>query len=417
MLRLAVLLRRHRGIIAAFGFVSGVASFLLVDRQEEFARVIALVMLVSWLWLVMENVLQHWLDVRFRFRLPGPVLRYATQLIHQESLFFALPFLALSTVWNSPQALFTGALIFAALVSVIDPLYYKWLAPRRWLYLGYHTLALFVVLLSVLPIILHVPTSQSYMYALLAAVVLSFPSLAVAIKAPNYLRGALLVLLVGTLGVVGWYGRSWVPPSTLRLADMQISLQVDRESRAPQDEVRQVSVAQLQQRGLYAYTAINAPLGLQERIYHVWSLNGVETDRIPLDIRGGREQGYRAWTHKQHFPQDSAGRWRIEVVTEAGQLIGRLRFRVEEGAVMLPERSSDAPPEPFPDLLPDFRSGAGESESSPSPAQESPEQLPETASPESSPKPWPQALPTPERGESAAPERPADDSPQTETRQ
>lgn len=336
MLRLAVVLRRHRGVIAIFGFLSGVASFVLVDRQEDFARVIALVMLVSWLWLVLENVLQHWLDVRFRFRLPAPVLRYATQLVHQESLFFALPFLVFATAWNSAQALFTSALICAALVSVLDPVYYKWLAPRRWLYLGYHTLALFVVLLTVLPIILHVPTSHSYMYALLAAVVLSFPSLAVAIKAPGYWRGALLVLLVATLGLVGWYGRFWVPPSTLRLAEMEVALQVDRESRAPQDPVRQVSTAQLRERGLYAYTAIDAPLGLQERIYHVWMFDGMEVDRIPLDIRGGRENGYRAWTHKRHFPQATAGRWRIEVVTESGQLVGRLRFEVTEGAAVSP---------------------------------------------------------------------------------
>lgn len=343
ILRLAVILRRHRGVIAVFGFLSGVASFWMVDRQEDFARVIALVMLVSWLWLVLENVLRHWLDVHFRFRLPGPVLRYATQLIHQESLFFVLPFLVFATVWNSAQALFTGALICAALISVIDPVYYKWLAPRRWLYLGYHTLALFVVLLTVFPIILHIPTPQSYMYALLAAVVLSFPSLAVVVKAPSYWRGALLVLLVATLGGVGWLGRFWVPPSTLRLADMAVSLQMDRESRAPEDRIRQVSTVELRQTGLYAYTAIHAPLGLEERIFHVWLLDGEEVDRIPIEIQGGREKGYRAWTHKLNFPEESAGKWRIDVLTEAGQMIGRLHLQVVEGvAASLPEAPSES---------------------------------------------------------------------------
>lgn len=369
MLRLAVILRRYRGIIAIFGFLSGVASFVLVDRQEDFARVIALVMLVSWLWLVLENVLRHWLDVRFHFRLPAPVLRYATQLIHQESLFFVLPFLFFATAWNSAQAIFTGALVCAALVSVIDPVYYKWLAPRRWLYLGYHTLALFVVLLTVLPIILHIPTPQSYRYALVAAVVLSFPSLASAIKTDNRWRGSLLALLVIVLGVVGWYGRFWVPPSTLRLADVEVALQVDRENRAPQDPVSQVTTAQLRASGLYAYTAIDAPLGLKERIYHVWLFDGVEVDRIALDIQGGREKGYRAWTHKRNFPEAAAGRWRIEVLTEAGQMIGRLRFRVVDGsAVPLPEPpAADVPADP------DTREPSGqvpepEPESEPAPA-------------------------------------------------
>ena len=84
--------------------------------------------------------------------------------------------------------------------------------------------------------------------------------------------------------------------------------------------------------GLYAYTAINAPRGLDERIYHVWQFNGQEVDRIALDIHGGRKEGYRAWTHKQNFPPDAAGRWQVQVLTEDGQVIGVLRFKVTDTA-------------------------------------------------------------------------------------
>ncbi len=327
LLRLLVTLRRYRGLLAVFGFLSGVASFMLVDRQEEsFARVIALVMLVSWPWLLLENVLRRWLDVRFHFRLPAPLLRYATQMIHQESLFFVLPFLFIATTWTSGQAVFTGFIICAALISVIDPVYYKWLAPRRWLFLGFHTLALFVVLLTALPILLNVPTHETYLYALFAAVLLSFPSLAAVIRARTHWRGLLLAALVVALGAFGWVGRFWVPPSTLRLTDIQFALEMDRERRAPSAPVFEVSAERLHREGLFAYTAIHAPLGLQERIFHVWMLDGVEVDRIPLEIQGGRERGYRAWTHKLNFPEDSGGRWRVEVVTESGQMIGRGRF-------------------------------------------------------------------------------------------
>ena len=44
--------------------------------------------------------------------------------------------------------MFTSGLILAALVALIDPIYYKRLAPRRWLFLTYHTLTLFAVLLE-----------------------------------------------------------------------------------------------------------------------------------------------------------------------------------------------------------------------------------------------------------------------------
>ena len=90
----------------------------------------------------------------------------------------------------------------------------------------------------------------------------------------------------------------------------------------PGESIKQISVSELRSRGLYAYTSINAPRGLNERIYHVWQLNGQEVDRIALDIHGGRKEGYRAWTHKQNFPPNPQGRWQVRVLTEDGQLIG-----------------------------------------------------------------------------------------------
>ncbi|MGV2836997.1 DUF2914 domain-containing protein, partial [Pseudomonas shirazensis] len=94
----------------------------------------------------------------------------------------------------------------------------------------------------------------------------------------------------------------------------------------------EIPVSQIRGAGLYAYTAINAPRGLNERIYHVWQLNGKEVDRIALDIHGGRKEGYRAWTHKQNFPPNPVGRWQVRVLTEDGQVIGVLRFKVIDAA-------------------------------------------------------------------------------------
>ncbi|WP_241000263.1 DUF5924 family protein, partial [Pseudomonas viridiflava] len=67
---------------------------------------------------------------------PQGLLRYGTQMLHQESLFFVLPFFFITTTWNSGQAVFTALLGAAGLISIIDPLYYKWLAPRRWLFMA-----------------------------------------------------------------------------------------------------------------------------------------------------------------------------------------------------------------------------------------------------------------------------------------
>ncbi|WP_010487983.1 DUF5924 family protein [Pseudomonas sp. S9] len=325
---LIALAQRHPGIIALFGFCSGVASFFLVKRQAELAQVLALVMLISWLWLVLENLLREQIAKWFGFVVPQPLLRYATQMIHQESLFFVLPFFWITTTWNSGQMLFSGLLTLAALVSIIDPLYYKWLAGRRWLYLIYHTMTLFALLLTALPIVFKLTTEESYELSLAIAAVLSLPSMMGIITFQRWWRGFLLIGATLLLAGAGWLARVWVPPATLWLNEVAVTTQFDNQQRAPGKSLSQLSVAQLQSQGLFAYTAINAPRGLNERIYHAWRHNGGEVERIALDIHGGREKGYRAWTHKQNFPKDPTGKWQIQVLTEAGQMIGVLRFEV-----------------------------------------------------------------------------------------
>jgi hypothetical protein len=328
--RVLEFIKRYPGVIAFFGFCSGIGSFILVDRQAKLATWIAVIMLVSWLWLMVENSAVALIARIFKREIPQPLLRYATQMIHQESLFFVLPFFFVTTTWNSGQLVFTGILAAAGLVSITDPLYYKWLAPRRWLFMALHTLTLFAALLTALPVILHLTTAESYKLSLITAMLLSFPSLASSFPINNWKRAVGLVLMTLAIGGAGWLLRSWVPPATLWLTEVAVSTRFDNQNRTPGESIQEIGVNQLRSSGLYAYTSINAPRGLDERIYHVWRHNGEEVDRIALDIHGGRKEGYRAWTHKQNFPPDVLGKWQVRVLTEDGQMIGVLRFEVTD---------------------------------------------------------------------------------------
>jgi uncharacterized protein DUF5924/DUF2914 family protein len=322
------LLSRYPGIVALFGFISGVASFLLVERQESLARIIAAIMLISWCWLVLENTLRQALARWLGIDLPAPLLRIATQMVHQESLFFALPFFVITTTWLSSQAIFTVLLIIAALTSVLDPIYNR-LAARRWLYISFHALTFFAVLLATLPVIFHITTEQSYQLALLVSVIFTFPSLSALMPAKRWWRAPLIIVLTLALSIGGWHARLWVPPATLWLTEVAVTQEINNSEKKAGQSLAAVSTHRLHSEGLYAYTAIRAPKGLNEKIFHVWLLDGREVDRIALNIHGGRKEGYRAWTHKQNFPTQPDGNWQIQVLTEAGQMIGRLTFEVK----------------------------------------------------------------------------------------
>lgn len=329
LIRLATLVQNHPGLMAAFGFASGLASFFLVERNESLAQVIALLMLLSWAWLILERWLRLGIIKRFGFKMPPAVMRFATQMVHQESLFFTLPFFLAATTWNHGQVIFTVLLITCALISLIDPIYYNWLAPKRGLFVSFHALTLFAVLLVVNPLLLNLDTGQSLILALVLALLFSLPSLRGFIPSGRWWRLPLISLMLVVMATGAWQIRSWIPPASLRMTEITLSQQMDREQRAPGDSIRHIDVASLHQEGLFAWTAVRAPRGLNERIHHLWLLNGNEVDRITLDIVGGRDQGYRAWTHKLNFPVNAEGHWQVRVVTDSGQLIGLTRFTVE----------------------------------------------------------------------------------------
>lgn len=326
--RFISLMQRWPGLMAVLAFASGIASYLLVERKESLAQLIAVMLLLSWCWLLLDNWLRERVEQRFGVELSPNLVRFVLQMVHQECLFFALPFFLAVTHWDQPQAIFTSLIIGCALVSLIDPLYYRKLAPHRTLYVVFHAFALFIVLLVLLPILLQLTTSQSLAAALSVAILLSLPSMGTLVPDGYWWRMPLLIFLLGSLSIGLWQLRSFVPPAALRLTNITLSHDVDIQQRKPGPGITKLDAAALHQQGLYSFTAVKAPRGLYEKVYHVWLHNGKEVDRIVLNITGGREEGYRAWSHKQNFPEHAQGQWQVKVVTASEQLIGLTRFSV-----------------------------------------------------------------------------------------
>ena len=85
---------------------------------------------------------------------------------------------------------------------------------------------------------------------------------------------------------------------------------------------------------VYCFTSVFAPVTLHTTIYHHWQWRPfhetesfMTTDRIPVEITGGRETGYRLYTTKRRV---QSGEWRVNVETEDGRILGRMTFVAEE---------------------------------------------------------------------------------------
>ncbi|MGH8442066.1 MAG: DUF5924 family protein [Nevskiaceae bacterium] len=320
--RLLEWLHRCRFWLAPLSFSAGLASFLLIERREYLAQWVSALLILGWALIVTEE----W--AAKRLRLSPAVLRFGIQAIQQETFFFTLPFFLHTTTWATGQAVFTGVVLLAAVCSMWDPLYFGRIATRPWLYLAFHALAVFIGTLTVAPIMLHLTTTQTLALASASVAVLAVPSLLNLIDRGRATHWALMLGGALALGALSWALRPWVPPATLWLEQGQITDRVEAATREPGLALVSASPAHLHAQGLYAFTAIHAPRGLREHVYHRWVHEGVEVDRIPLELVGGRAEGYRAWSYKRGFPADPRGDWKVQVVTEGGQLIGQLRFRV-----------------------------------------------------------------------------------------
>lgn len=320
--RLLEWLHRYRRALAPLSLVAGLASYFLVQRQDWLAQPMAALLLLSWLAILLEP----WLA---RGRITPGMVRFLIQAVQQETFFFCLPFFYATTDFGSPQAAFTVLLTAAALATLWDPLYFGQIAARRGAYLLFHALAIFTGMLVALPILLRLTTWQSLALAAGATALFAVPGLAQILDRAR-LSHRLLMLLGGVaLGALAWVARPWIPPATLRIHQALVTDAVDAQARQPGVALMRVPAAHLHGQGLYAWTAIHAPLGLHERVYHRWMLDGREVDRIALEIVGGRAEGYRAWSYKKGFPAEPAGDWTIQVLTEGGQRVGQFGFEVQ----------------------------------------------------------------------------------------
>jgi len=305
----------------------GVASAFLMDRGPGRAALIAGAAIGCWVTLIVVLWIRRkkerhatllWRSVHFTTLM-------LTQSAVQLSFFFALPFYWKAWGGTVEQAVFIGVLTAAAAASLWDPL-------TEWLF-GHPAwapilpgLATFSALNAVLPGLGLSNSASLWSAALGTAVALPLLAWLRPHDAPSRRRiviataAAAFVLPIGLL--LG--GARIIPAAPLALVDAEIGThQRGRWVADPIDHLdRKPSV-------LMCATAIRAPLGVKERLFHVWRQDGEVRDRIELEFAGGREQGYRTWSRKHNFGADPRGTWSCAVETGLGQLLGEREIVID----------------------------------------------------------------------------------------
>ena len=323
--RLLRLARRFPWLLPALSFAAGWLGFLLVQRGQEVARIIALLALLGWVWLLLEPWVRRRLERR-RQRVGNFVVNFITQSLQQELLFFSLPFLIGSTQRDVGQIAFTGLVGVAAVLSTIDPVYERVIATRAARRMSFHAYCSWIAALVVLPMVLLVPVERALPISLLAVGGWLLVTLPLSVYSlPRWRTRVAWIAGMIAVPLLFWEMRAQIPAAGLAVTDARLTQTIEGLTPgAPVRRVRQDDLAQ----GVIAYAAIRAPAGLSQEIVFEWRHNG-ERERIAVEIHGGKADGFRAYSRKQIFPVDSVGLWTVDVLTPQAQLLQRLRFVVE----------------------------------------------------------------------------------------
>jgi len=82
---------------------------------------------------------------------------------------------------------------------------------------------------------------------------------------------------------------------------------------------------------LYLYSAVFAPTRIDTSIVHDWQYYSetkgkwISSAKVTYPIFGGADGGYRGYSEKISL---TPGKWRVNVATEQGQILGRVRFEI-----------------------------------------------------------------------------------------
>ena len=244
---------------------------------------------------------------------------------------------------------------FGGLASNLLVLYGRSGTFGRYALLRFNIVALYLLLLSYC--VIAVPTFITHtigvwVFLLSGAVSLGVVAVFIFLVSVVALQGRReeLVAVVTTVGAIFvifnlLYFLNVIPPVPLALKDIGIYHSLLRRSSgeylAIYEKPRRYEIWRATAmaytltpgEGAFCFSSVFAPTELEAPIYHRWEYyneeaGGWETrSRVSFPISGGRSEGYRGFSTKYALV---VGRWRCDVETSEGALIGRTSFTVIE---------------------------------------------------------------------------------------
>jgi len=248
---------------------------------------------------------------------------FATQSIVQNCLLFSFPFYALAALLDVWHALFL--LIFGVLVglSLWDPIYAK---TARGFPIGIFFMQSFAALFTLNTVLPQAGLSNKMSLWVSMALVSVLSALLVSFLYLNgkfsILKTALTTLILSSLMFLALFGGAarLIPAAPYRILYGGLGSALGHRKIVDDAEDPIVDPQQL-----VCASIISAPKDIKDQLFHVWHVNGKQSDRIRLEIKGSEKKGFFTYSRKRNFAKAQKTRVSCSVVSETGQLLFRER--------------------------------------------------------------------------------------------
>lgn len=315
-------------VVSIASLALGLATLFVFRRGLPHVSWVVGYLLFLWLLVTLLAEFGAPLEQRGR-RLVVGAGEYLLQTLCHGLFLFVLPSYYAAATPTSPNVVLLVLLAVVALLTTVDPWYCAVVHPRPWLRSVVLGLAMFAGLNVALALVGVQPIVSA-----VAAAGLTGIALMPALRRPGSGRSLSAIGRAGAIALLAmavvWIYPVLVPPAPLFIARAVAARDV--VNLEPVDVVRGAvdSATVLRWGSLAAYTAVYAPAGIRQSIEHIWYHDGARVARIPLTtpVMGGRREGFRTFSRRRVWHVPIAGRYRVDVVTTSGQLIGRLAFAV-----------------------------------------------------------------------------------------
>jgi len=352
--RLELLYTRYKKQLLTIAFLTGFTIDLLTLNSVE--QVFDNIVLLWNLFLSMAAIVVMYLGIADKLgseRMSALAARYAPLVMQ-----FALGglFSGILIFYTRSGSLFTSWPFLLMIIAVIAG---NEFIARRTQRLIFNLVVLFVALFSYLALILPVLIGKMGAWVFVGSGVLAVLVMVALIKllariVPRFmaLNARLVVVSLGLVYVAinALYFTNVIPPIPLSLKDVGIYREVEKlddggyeltYEKAPWYFFWRTSehvYRYMPSDQIFCFASVFTPTRLSTDIFHHWEYFDEEANRwmtharLSYHIEGGRDTGFRGYTV---ISASREGAWRCTVETGRGQVVGREKFRIENGA---PER-------------------------------------------------------------------------------